>query len=55
MLGIKLSEVGDSIFEIPPARVGHSAKDNVVRKKIESRQRDLRGICLRYGIGLAAT
>src|SRR6478609_2676037 len=44
MISVKLAEVGDGIFKIPPARVWHSAKDHVIGEKVETYRRDLRRI-----------
>jgi hypothetical protein len=45
MVGVKLAEVGDGIFKIPPARIWHSAKRYVIRQEVEIYGCDLRGVC----------
>ena len=43
VIGIQLAEIGDRVLEIPPARVRHAAKQDMVGRKIEVHGRDLRG------------
>ena len=44
VVGIELTEVGDCVLEVPPARIGHAAKNHMVGQEVEIDRGDLRGI-----------